>query len=147
MVSTKYRCLAAIAFLGLTPMISIASRAHSVERLVITGVGLNDESLNDENEKRACRKFRPTRKELIGFFMQARSPANPGALQHERYSSCAAQGWVRFRDGSSGRWVLKSSGIAWVMLDGGKTIHLFRRRNGWHDPYACTYGLGDEGVC
>lgn len=147
MVVKKCTSLAVIAFLSSASCLSTSLHAHPVERLTITAVGLTDESLKDENARRACRKFRPTHRQLVSFFTRAKPPQNLGALLHERYSACAAEGWIKFRDGTSGQWVLKSSGVAWVIFDGGETLHLFRRRNRWHDPYACTYGLGDEGEC
>ncbi len=121
--------------------------AREILDVRIKSTGLNDESLNDEHEERACKKFKPTKSQVLRFFKRAKPPEDKSKLLHERYSSCAAEGTIRYTDGSSGQWVLFSSGMAYVTFGDGVVIDLFYRKNGWHDPYACTYGLGDEPEC
>ena len=81
--------------------------------------------------------------QLINYFDLA-DESNELSKIHEYYSSCISYGYVEFDDGVSGKWVILSSGVGRVTLPGGKSINFLHKNNGWEDPYACTYGLGDK---
>ncbi|MET1536273.1 hypothetical protein, partial [Burkholderia sola] len=94
----------------------------------------------------ACIKFRPTVKQVRNFFSRA-YPVEGYMFSHERYSPCYASGTLKFDGGSSGRWDLSSSGVATFIFTRGDAVTLYYKNNKWHDPFACTYGLGDLGEC
>ena len=147
MVGRSRGYLLAALFLAVAFLMLGQAQAQFVRTIEIKAVGLNDTTLNDENEARACKKFRPTKRQLVRFFNRAQPPVDNAALLHERYSSCAAEGSIRLTDGSFGRWVLFSSGVASITFDDGRIVDLFYRHNGWRDPYACTYGMSGEPEC
>lgn len=93
-----------------------------------------------------CKSFKPT-VEQIGLFFSKAYPI-PGVISmHERDSPCYSAGSVVFEDGLSGEWILYSSGTAKLEWARGGSVDLLYKYNDWHDPFACTYGLGDEGEC
>lgn len=116
--------------------------ARSVESLRIDRVGQVDENLKNEFAAKACRKFRPTTAQIIRFFNRA-YPVEAYVTTNERYSPCYATGSLRFSDGSFGQWVLYSSGGAMFTFNRGDVVFLLHKKNGWHDPNACTYGKGE----
>lgn len=120
--------------------------ARTVKFLKIESTGLTDEKLKDEAAARACRKFKPTKNQVISFFNKA-YPVESYVLSQERYSPCQAVGVLKFSDGSTGNWVLYSSGVAVFTFERGDVVYFFSKPNKWHDPNACTYGLGEKGVC
>ena len=95
--------------------------------------------------KDACKNFTPTVAQLKRFFARA-MPIDGKFVAHDYYSPCHSAGTISFPDGSSGRWRVYSSGTAsltWASND--NTVYLYNgRNNGWHDPFACSYGLHDE---
>ncbi len=122
------------------------AEARTVQSLEIQAVGLALESVTDESEINACKKFRPTKHQVIRFFNRA-YPVETYMLSTERYSSCYAHGSLKYSDGSFGRWFLYSSGTATFTFNRGDSVNYFYRYNKWHDPFACTYGLGSEDEC
>ncbi len=103
-------------------------------------------SLKDENIKKECKKFQPTRKQILDFFNKA-PPVEGFVVNEDRYTPCFSTGKLIWNDGTSAEWSLYSSGTASLLLDNGETIHLYQRNYRWFDPTECTYGLGDEGEC
>ncbi|WP_175688807.1 hypothetical protein [Burkholderia anthina] len=99
---------------------------------------------NDLSARDACRKFVPTAMQVKRFFSRA-APIDGKFVAHDYYSPCHVDGTVSFPDGSSGRWRIYSGGTAsltWASDE--RTIYLYNgRHNGWHDPFACSYGLHD----
>ena len=121
-------------------------QARTIKHVEIDAVGLNLESVKNQNATEACKKFKPTKEQVIKFFSRA-CPVESYILTTERYSSCYAKGSLTFSDGSFGTWILYSSGTALFTFNRGDVVNLLYKNNNWHDPYACTYGLGDKGQC
>lgn len=122
------------------------SYARTVKSIEIDTVGLNLESVKNENAARACKRFRPTKDQAIRFFNRA-YPVETYVLTTDRFSSCYAEGSLKFSDGSFGKWILYSSGTALFTFNRGDVVNLYYKHNKWHDPYACTYGLSDQREC
>lgn len=120
------------------------SYARTVTSVEIKTVGMDNSG--EEAAARACKKFRPTKSQVTRFFNLA-YPVETRILVHERYSSCYAEGSVKFSDGHSGTWILYSSGTAALTFTMGDVVNLFYKHNKWHDPYACTYGMSDKPEC
>ena len=108
-------------------------------------IGATVESVSNANEINACKKFRPTKSQVIRFFNKA-YPVE-AAIRNDRYTTCYAEGSLTFSDNYSGRWILFSSGVARFTFLGEDVVYLFYKNNGWHDPFACTYGYSSEGEC
>lgn len=138
--------------LGLVALVILfPNHARSEDRRAITKIVIEKDGQNldksDEIASDLCPKFRPTEKSLREFFLKA-YPVPSVFMNHDRYSPCYAEGTVNFNDSKSfGSWRLYSSGTAVLRWDFGGEVHLMRKHNKWHDPFACTYGLGDEGEC
>lgn len=122
------------------------AQARPVKHVEIDAAGLNLESVKNPNAIEACKKFKPTKEQVTRFFERA-YPVESYILTTERYSSCYAKGSLTFSDGSFGTWILYSSGTALFTFSRGDQVNFFHKNNKWHDPYACTYGLGDRGQC
>lgn len=118
-----------------------------VSHIVINGTGLYEDGRNDKNEERQCTSFKPTLKEITKFFNIAKESKEAGELLSEYYSPCLAIGLVTFKDGSSADWTIQSGGLAIVNFNDGTSSVFFHSNNKWNDPFACTYGLGDEPKC
>lgn len=118
--------------------------ARTVKSVEIDNAGMDNSG--EEAAARACAKFRPTKAEVTRFFNRA-YPVETRFLVHDRYSSCYAEGSVKFSDGHAGKWILYSSGTAVLTFTMGDVVNLFYKHNRWHDPYACTYGLSDKPEC
>jgi hypothetical protein len=130
----------ALAFIFLVTTASAYPR--SVHAVHIESVGQYTKSARDEKEE--CKKFRPTKSQVIRFFNRA-SSVESRILLNERFSTCVATGSVRFDDGTLHEWVLYSSGAAILISAAGETVDLLYKRNTWNDPWSCTYGpIGDE---
>lgn len=119
-------------------------QARTVNHINIEKTGSIYSGHNNENEKIACKLFRPKQKQLVRFFSLASESKESGTLLHEYYSPCFAAGTVVFDDGSSGRWNLQSSGLGFVFFNTGEQAVFFYKDNKWTDPFICTYGLSDE---
>ncbi|MCS3608527.1 hypothetical protein [Erwinia rhapontici] len=127
--------------------ISTQAQGREVSQLDVEGIGLHYDGRTDKNEEEACKVFRPTNKQMIRFFNQAKESKKSGNLLHEYYSPCVSTGELKFKDGSSGHWTVQSSGLGLVIFDNGEAATFFLKDNQWTDPYACTYGLGDDPIC
>lgn len=123
------------------------SQGRVVKNIVIEETGRHDEGRKDLNEEKECRSFKPNKKKIFIFFNRAKESSESGELVHKFYSPCLATGLVDFTDGSSGNWVLLSSGFGYVTFKDKLTTYFFNKDNKWNDPFACTYGLGDEPKC
>lgn len=147
------RCVACmrliITLIFLTTTLLSYARAEdgrAIRKIVIEKVGQNLEK-EDEVASSVCPKFQPTEKSLRAFFMKA-YPVPSVFMNHDRYSPCYAEGRISFNDSKSlGHWRVYSSGTAVLTWDFGGEVHLMRKANKWYDPFACTYGLSDEGEC
>lgn len=128
-------------------IISSQAQGKEVSQLDVEGIGLHYDGRTDKNEEEVCKVFRPTKKQMIRFFNQAKESKKSGNLLHEYYSPCVSTGQVKFKDGSSGHWTVQSSGLGLVIFDNGEAATFFLKDNQWTDPYACTYGLGDDPIC
>lgn len=122
------------------------AQSRVVERIEIKESGSHDESRRFEYqyEKMACKKFKPTKEQIIHYFKMSEEANGSGSWLHEYYSPCISRGTVVFKDGSSGMWNIQSSGLGFVIFNNGKTANFFYKNNKWTDPYACSYGLGDD---
>ncbi|MTD26646.1 hypothetical protein [Erwinia sorbitola] len=128
-------------------LFSTISHGRVVSEIEVKETGIHAIGRNDKYEKKACKVFRPTKKQLIHYFNQAKESEESGKILHEYYSPCLAKGLIKFQDGSSGRWILQSSGFGYVIFSSNQTTYFFHKNNQWTDPYACTYGLSDEIEC
>jgi hypothetical protein len=91
-----------------------------------------------------CKGFRPTVPQIKRFFLRA-YPVESYMITTERYSPCYAGGTITFSDNSQGDWWLYSGGTATIHWNGGDSVDLlYKRRNGWRDPFAGGYGLRDD---
>lgn len=134
MVKMKYILLLLIA---ITPNLLTAITLKNIE-IKDTGITVTKDPA--EGEINACKKFRPTEKQLIEFFKSS-EVSKENKWLHEYYSSCVSTGNVELENGVSGEWVLQSSGLAMVIPDNGDSIYFFKKNNSWEDPMAGTYGL------
>jgi len=128
--------------LGCVFLFCSSSQARGVKAIEIIESGRSREG----DAVDVCRKFRLTVEQVRNFFSRA-YPVEGYMFSHERYSSCYASGTLKFDDGSSGKWDLSSSGVATFIFTRGDAVTLYYKNNNWHDPFACTYGLGDFGEC
>jgi len=128
-------------------VVSVHAQARVVSHLEVKGIGLYSDQRNDKDEERACKVFRPTKKQMTRYFNLSKESEESGNLLHEYYSPCLAIGSVKFKDGTSGRWTVQSSGLGIVVFENGKSSVFFHKDNQWTDPYACTYGLRNDPIC
>ncbi|MBP2153458.1 hypothetical protein [Erwinia rhapontici] len=128
-------------------IISSQAQGREVSQLDVEGIGLHYDGRKDKSEEEVCKAFRPTKKQMIRFFNHAKESKKSGNLLHEYYSPCVSTGELKFKDGSSGHWTVQSSGLGLVIFDNGEAATFFLKDNQWTDPYACTYGLGDDPIC
>lgn len=129
-------------------VVSFDSHARNVRSVVINQTGMVQGTKDGEDPMliRECGRFKPTPAQVRAYFSKA-YPVPGFVLNHDRYSPCYATGTVEFADGFGGEWILYSSGSAGLEWAGGGGVYLLYKRNKWHDPFACTYGLGDEPGC
>jgi len=122
------------------------AQSRAVESIEIKELDSHDETRRAEYqyEKIACEKFKPTKEQIINYFKISEEASGSGDWLHEYYSPCISRGKVTFKDGSSGNWNIQSSGLGFVIFNNGKTANFFYKNNKWTDPYACSYGLGDD---
>ncbi len=126
---------------------SMQTQGRVVSHVEIKGIGEHDEGREDKNEIEACKVFRPSKNQIIRFFNQATESKENGNLLHEYHSPCISFATIKFKDGSKGDWQIQSSGLGFVIFDNGESATFFHKGNQWTDPYACTYGLGDDLIC
>ncbi len=119
--------------------------ARTVKNVTIDEKGLNLDTA-DSNLDQGCKSFKPTTKQVRRYFTKA-YPVDSYTITTARYSPCYATGTVIFSDNSSGRFQLSSGGSARLFWSRGGTVYLLYKHNQWHDPFSCTYGLGDEPEC
>lgn len=112
-------------------------------RVLETGINANPD---EKFLSQACSRFRPTPAQVQRFFRQARPVPRRFGL-HDRYAPCYATGTIEISRFGAVPWRLSSGGVGSLKWDEGEYVYLFRRKNPWTDPTACTYGLGDEGEC
>lgn len=132
--------------------------AFAVLLLVSTGLGATQRSVVELTIRETgasehadtvemCSRFKPTKAQLKRYLLRA-YPVEGVLVVHDRYSPCYATGTIRFSDNSMGTWRLRSAGTAGVGWSrGGGAYLLHKYGNGWRDPFACSYGLGDVGEC
>jgi hypothetical protein len=112
--------------------------------LVINEAGKSSD--DTEDTVYSCKAFRPTKRDVTNFFLRSYAvPAKMGT--HDRYSPCYASGLVEFSDNTRGNWRISSGGTGTLNWDTGDIVYLFYPHSGWKDPFACTYGVNDEGDC
>ena len=127
----------------------ISGYPRTVNQIVINEIGQTLDTYKDGNDEiliEQCKKFKPTVKQAALFFSKA-DPIPGVILMHERDSPCYAKGSIIFGDGLSGEWILYSGGTARLDWTRGGTVYLMHKQNKWHDPFACSYGLNNEGEC
>lgn len=119
--------------------------ARTITKVTIHASGLNanpnEKQLNDD-----CKRFRPTASQIRKFFTTAYSVPRMWAMQ-ERYAPCYATGTIVFDGLPEANWSITSGGVGGLRWNDGDEAILFRRKNGWVDPTACTYGVGDKLEC
>lgn len=116
------------------------SHARSVKSVDISSIGQTLKEVTNPYEINACKKFRPTKKQVINYFNHA-YPVELNVIIKSRYSSCYAEGDLSFSDGSFGTWRLYSSGGSTFIFNSGDTVTLLYKHNQWHDPNAGTYDI------
>lgn len=109
------------------------SYANPVTSLNLVSIGKTLKEVTNPSEINACKKFRPTSEQVINFFNHAYPVENHFATD-TRYSSCYAQGDIKYGDQLPGKWMLYSSGIATLILNDGNSVNLFYEHNTWYDP-------------
>ncbi|WP_455811422.1 hypothetical protein [Pseudomonas graminis] len=127
--------------------ISMQVQSREVSDINVKDIGQYDEGRGYKHERDVCKHFRPTKKQIMRFFNLAKESKGSGDLLHEYYSPCLSSGTIKFKDSSSGDWTIQSSGLAFAILDNGESLVFFLKDNQWTDPYACTYGLGNDPIC
>lgn len=118
-------------------------QAKEVSKLVIYETGTVYQNHNDKYEAAACKKFLPAKEQIITYFAHAEE-SKENSWMHEYYSACISTGYVEFKDGTSGKWTIQSSGYGYIIFNDGSSADFLYRNNKWEDPNACTYGLSDE---
>ena len=136
-----------LAILSCVVFFSNQVNGREIIDIKVKDIGQYDEGRGYKNERESCKHFRPTKKQIISFFNIAKESKESGNLLHEYYSPCLSSGTIKFKDGSSGDWTVQSSGLAFAILDNGESLVFFHKDNQWTDPYACTYGLGNDPIC
>jgi len=126
-------------------LLSCQANARAVRDVIILESGLSADS-GDSNLSRACKKFKPTAKQVKEYFSKA-YPIPKRFAVHERYSACYATGTIKLDSFGKVKWVLSSGGTATIKWDEGEIVDVFNKKNDWYDPNACTYGLSIEGEC
>lgn len=126
---------------------SMHTQARVVDYINVERVGAQESGRKDENEREACKVYRPTEEQLVRYFNLATESQESGNLLHEYYSPCIATGKIKFKDGASGVWTVQSSGLGLAIFDNGESAVFFHKDNKWTDPYACTYGLSNDPIC
>ncbi|WP_157642420.1 hypothetical protein [Burkholderia ubonensis] len=119
--------------------------SRDITRLTIDGVGLS-KNANDRGIVEACKKFVPTLSQVRRYFLKA-YPVESYVGTTQRYSDCYATGSIEYSDKRKGAWTISSGGTGGIVWARGDYVHLFYKYNKWHDPFACSYGSGDEGEC
>jgi len=119
--------------------------ARTVRSVTILEAGLN-KNPNDIGAAAVCKNFKPTLQQVKAYFSHA-YPVENYLSTTERYSPCYATGQIEFSDNSGGNWTISSGGTGGITWDRGGDVHLFYKKYKWYDPFACTYGLTDEGEC
>ena len=118
--------------------------ARTIKKISILESGVTNSS--DQRLKEECKEFKPTVKQIRRFFLKA-YPVPRYFGSHDRYSPCYASGTVVFDDFGTVKWTITSGGVASLIWSEGDIVDLYYKNNGWFDPTACTYGLGDNGEC
>lgn len=126
-------------------MLSCQANARVIRDVIILESGLSADP-DDANLSRACKKFKPTAKQVKEYFSKA-YPVPKRFSVHERYSACYATGTIKFDNFGKVRWVLSSGGTATIKWDEGEIVDVFNKKNGWYDPNACAYGLSEAIEC
>lgn len=131
-----------VASIGLFVPVHVSAR--EIKDVTVLRYGLT--SSKDDRLAEECKRFKPTKKQVRTFFLSAYSvPQYFGS--HDRYAPCYATGTIVFDDFGEARWTITSGGVASLIWSEGDTVDLYKKNNGWFDPTACTYGLGDKGEC
>jgi len=94
-------------------------------------------------EKKGCKLFRPTKEQVINYFNKAKELKYGGSIEHQYYSPCIATGIVTFKDGTTGKWTIQSSGFGYGTFNN-EAMNFFYKDNEWNDPFKCSYAMGDE---
>ena len=129
-------------FLLLAVSFSSWAVPRTVAELTIGEIGATQPDVEE-----TCKGFKPTASQIKRFFLRA-YPVESYVITTERYSPCYAKGKIRFSDNNKGDWWLFSGGTATIKWNrGGSVDLLYKQKNGWHDPFAGSYGLCSEGEC
>lgn len=127
----------------LTCFFSNPLQAKELNSVDIYKTGTVYQNHHDKYVIDSCKKFLPTKEQIITYFTFAEE-SKENSWMHEYYSACISTGYVEFKDGTSGKWTIQSSGYGYVIFDDGSSVDFLYRNNKWEDPNACTYGLSDE---
>ena len=121
------------------------ANARTIQKVVILETGLN-KNPNEYGLSEACKKFKPTARQVKEFFTKAYIVPHRFSL-NERYAPCYATGTLEFSDFGKVEWVVSSGGTGSISWDEGENVFLYYRGYKWFDPTACSYGLGDVLDC
>ncbi|WP_152601342.1 hypothetical protein [Erwinia oleae] len=121
--------------------------AKNVRHIDIAQDEIHNKGRDYDNEEIICKLFKPNIEQISRFFRLAKQSQDFGPLEVKYSSPCIATGAVVFQDGSAGEWMIYSSGLGYVFFKSKELTVFFHKHNPWIDPFACTYGLGDEPEC
>ncbi|MDM0031475.1 hypothetical protein QTI33_04895 [Variovorax sp. J22P271] len=124
---------------------SVCANARTIKSVTISKTGIN---MNPKEEwlNNACKKFRPTARQVKNYFQKAYSvPRTYGT--NDRYAPCVASGTIVFSDLGKAEWAISSGGAGSLTWNEDDHVYLFYKNNKWFDPTACSYGAGNEGNC
>ncbi|MGV3345038.1 hypothetical protein ACGVWS_04580 [Enterobacteriaceae bacterium LUAb1] len=114
----------------------------------VTNIEIEESGISYEGhskvEQEGCKLFRPTKEQMINYFNKASELEYGGSTEHQYYSPCIATGTVTFKDKTSVKWTVQSSGFGYGTFSNKKFINFFYKDNQWVDPFQCTYAMGDE---
>ncbi|MGV3346972.1 hypothetical protein ACGVWS_14955 [Enterobacteriaceae bacterium LUAb1] len=111
--------------------VPVLIQAREVSQIKISETGAYDSEERMEYEKEGCKTFNPTKEQLIHYFSRAKESDSNSEWMHEYYSPCVASGTITFKDGSSGKWRIHSSGLGWVDFIKGKVTYFYYLDNEW----------------
>jgi hypothetical protein len=135
-------CNLLIAISASTLPVHVMSRTTSAVQIEEIGAS----RYPDKESVEKCQTFTPTLKQVTHYFDNA-YPVEADVALLERATPCYATGSLRFNDGTSGAWVLFSSGTASFTFQRGDHVTFYYPHIPWYDPTNCTYGQEEKKKC
>ena len=76
---------------------------------------------NDYDPKEDCKTFVVRQRHAVFFFSHAKPVSESTRMHESDFSSCEADGTIRFVDGDTGKWTIKRNGIAYLEILNGNS--------------------------